>query len=160
MTGEGWGQGDGPCLGPEVRGQRLQQTPDLLLAQLYFVIQLPLLDEECGLHFHEVLVVLELLGGQVIGQDVQHHALPPVQVLLELPGILMLASQNLPLLIQRTLRGKPTGKSAIRQGSRLLPLTGPQTIALLNGAKEGCTYVCKSLLIILMLNTVVGKWLW
>lgn len=104
MTGEGWGQGDGPCLGPEVRGQRLQQTPDLLLAQLYFVIQLPLLDEECGLHFHEVLVVLELLGGQVIGQDVQHHALPPVQVLLELPGILMLASQNLPLLIQRTLR--------------------------------------------------------
>lgn len=102
MAGEGWREGDGPCLGPEVRGKRLQQAPDLLLAQLYLVIQLPLLNEECGLHLHEVLVVLQLLGGQVVGQDIQHHALPPVQVLLELPCVLVLASQNLPFLVQRT----------------------------------------------------------
>lgn len=105
MAGESRGQGDGPCLGPEVRGKRLQQTLDLLLAQFYLVIQLPLLDKECGLHFHKMLVVLELLRGQVIGQDGQHHALPPVQVLLELPRILMLPSQELPLLVQRTLPG-------------------------------------------------------
>lgn len=105
MAGEGWREGDGPCLGPEVRGKRLQQAPDLLLAQLYLVIQLPLLNEECGLHLHEVLVVLQLLGGQVVGQDIQHHALPPVQVLLELPCVLVLASQNLPFLVQRTLPG-------------------------------------------------------
>lgn len=106
MAGERWGQGDGPRFGPEVRGKGLQQTLDLLLTQLYFVIQLPLLDEERGLHLHEVLVVLELLSRQVIGQDVQHHTLPSVQVLLELPCILVLPGQNLPLLVQRTLSGE------------------------------------------------------
>lgn len=53
-----------------------------------------------------MLVILELLLWKVIGQDVQHHAFPPVQVLLELPGILMLPSQDLPLLVQRALPGR------------------------------------------------------
>lgn len=53
-----------------------------------------------------MLVILELLLRKVIGQDVQHHAFPSVQVLLELPGILVLPRQDLPLLIQRALSGR------------------------------------------------------
>ena len=100
IAGKAWGQSQGPRLGHEVRGEALQQAPDLLLAQLDLVVQLPLLDEECRLHFHEVPVILELLLGEVIGQDVQHHTLPPIHVLLELPGVLVLSRQDLPLLIE------------------------------------------------------------
>lgn len=106
VAGEVWGQCQGPRLGNKIRGKTLQQTLDLLLAQLDLVVQLPLLDEEGGLHLHKVLVVLELLLREVIGQDVQHHALPSIQVLLELPGVLVLASQDLPLLVERALPGR------------------------------------------------------
>lgn len=122
---EVWGQSQGPRLGDEIRGETLQQTLDLLLAQLDLVVQLALLDEERRLHFHEMLVVLELLLGEVVGQDVQHHTLPAVQVLLELPGILVLSGQDLPLLTQRALPGRSKWVSRGRGGGGKLSAETP-----------------------------------
>lgn len=84
-----------------------------------------------------MLVILELLLRKVIGQDVQHQAFPAVQVLLELPGILMLPRQDLLLLLKRALPGEG-GKREDEQSARgrkdrvqlaaKTPITGLQDI--------------------------------
>ena len=72
----------------------VQQAFQLLLTQVCFIFQLALLDDEHQLHLDEVLLVHQTFGAQVTGQDVKDDALPVVQVLLKLPGILMLLYQD------------------------------------------------------------------
>lgn len=91
---------------PLLRRQALCQALELLLAQLDFVVQLPLLDDERRLHLDEVAVVFQVLGVQVSLHDGKHQPLSAVQVLLQLLGVVMLPHQQLPLLGQRSLEGE------------------------------------------------------
>lgn len=73
------------------------------------VLQLTLLDDEGRLHLHEVLVVRQAVVAQVAGQDVEHEALPAVQVLLQLLGVLVLLDEDALLLEQRLLGAERQG---------------------------------------------------
>lgn len=89
---------------PLLQRQTVHQALELLLAQLDLVLQLALLDDEGRLHLHEVAVVVQALGVQVGLHDARHQPLAPVQVLLQLLGILVLAHQQLALLRQGPLK--------------------------------------------------------
>lgn len=91
---------------PLLYGQAVHQTLQLLLAQLDFILELALLDNERRLHLHKVLVVREAVLLQVARQDLVNHTLSAVQVLLQLLCVLVLSDQQLPLLNQRTLMKK------------------------------------------------------
>lgn len=91
---------------PLLYGQAVHQTLQLLLAQLDFILELALLDNERRLHLHKVLVVREAVLLQVARQDLANHTLSAVQVLLQLLCVLVLSDQQLPLLNQRTLMKK------------------------------------------------------
>lgn len=52
----------------------------------------------------EAAVVLELRFSQVAGQDAVDHALPPVQVLLQLPGIFSLSEELGAFVMEGVLR--------------------------------------------------------
>ena len=67
---------------------------------MYLVFQLALLDDEGGLHLHEVLAVGQALLAEVAGQDVEHDPLPAVQVLLQFLGVLVLLDED-PLLLEQ-----------------------------------------------------------
>lgn len=94
-------------------GQTVQQALELLFAQLDFVLQLALLDDERRLHLDKVLVVGHAVLGQVAGQDVVDGPLAPVQVVLQLLGVLVLPYQQLALLRQRALEGGKKKKKSI-----------------------------------------------
>lgn len=89
---------------PLLHRQTVHQALELLVAQLDFVLQLALFDDERRLHLDKVLVVRQRVLGQVAAQDVVDEALAAVQVLLELLGVLVLSDQQLPLLHQRALQ--------------------------------------------------------
>lgn len=91
----------------------VQQALQLLLTQVDFVVQLPLLDDEGGLHLHEVLVVRQALLAEVAGQDVEDDALAAVQVLFQLLGVLVLLDQD-PLLLEQGLLERHTEASPVR----------------------------------------------
>lgn len=67
---------------------------------------MPLANQKGGFGADEVAVVLELRFGEVAGQDAVDHALPPVQVLLQLPGVFGLTEEQRALVMEAVLRGR------------------------------------------------------
>lgn len=99
--GKGGGAvGLGVALGLEVFAQPVQ----LLLPLSDELVQVPLADHKRRLHVDEAPVLVQLRPGQVPGQDVQDQALPSVQVLLQLPGVLVLTAKLPPPLLQGLLK--------------------------------------------------------
>lgn len=79
--------------------ERLQ----LLLSQPLLLLQVLLPDEQRGLRLHEAPVVLQLLGGQLSRQEGGDEVLSPVQVILQIFGILPLFAQQTMATVQRLL---------------------------------------------------------
>lgn len=92
--------------------QAVPQAPQLLLAQLHLVLQLPLLDSQRRCHAHKMLIVLQLLAGQAARHAGEDQALPLGHVLLQLLGVLQLRRQ-LPLLLHEgQLEGEPKRRAS------------------------------------------------
>lgn len=70
----------------------------------YEVIEVPLADQEGGFGADKVAVVLELWSSEVAGQDGVDDTLPPVQVLLQLPGILSLTEELRAFVMEGVLK--------------------------------------------------------
>lgn len=79
--------------------ERLQ----LLLSQPLLLLQVLLPDEQRGLRLHEAPVVLQLLGGQLARQEGGDEVLSPVQVILQIFGVLPLFAQQTMATVQRLL---------------------------------------------------------
>lgn len=99
---------------PLLQWQTVHQALELLLAQLDLVLQLALLDDEGRLHLHKVAVVVQALSVQVGLHDARHQPLAPVQVLLQLFGVLVLPHQQLALLRQGPLKKKKKKKDMMK----------------------------------------------
>lgn len=97
--------------------QALGQSRQLLLSLPYEVVDVPLANQKGGLGADEAAVVLELRFGEVAGQDGVDHPLPPVQVLLQLPGVFSLTEEQRALVMEGVLNGDETTKylSALTQ---------------------------------------------
>ncbi len=80
-------------------GKRLQ----LLLSQPLLLLQVLLPDEQRGLGLDEAPVVLQLLGGQLARQEGGDQVLSPVQVILQIFGVLPLFAQQTVATVQRLL---------------------------------------------------------
>lgn len=80
-------------------GERLQ----LLLSEPLLLLQVLLTYEQRGLGLDEAPVVLQLLGRQLTGQEGGDHVLSPVQVILQIFGILPLFAQQTVAAVQRLL---------------------------------------------------------
>lgn len=83
--------------------QAAAQGLQLLLSQPLLLLQVLLPDEQRGLGLHEAPVVLQLLGRQLAGQEGGDHVLPPVQVDLQIFGVLSLFAQQTVATVQRLL---------------------------------------------------------
>lgn len=88
----------------QLRRQALSQPRQLLLPLSYEVVQVPSANQEGGFGADEVTVVLELRFGEVAGQDAVDHPLPPVQVLLQLPGIFGLTEEQGAFVMEGNLK--------------------------------------------------------
>lgn len=97
-----------PPLGVQVpsQTQAAAQGLQLLLSQPLLLLQVLLPDEQRGLGLHEAPVVLQLLGRQLAGQEGGDHVLSPVQVVLQIFGILSLFAQQTVATVQRLLMGE------------------------------------------------------
>lgn len=80
-------------------GERFQ----LLLSEPLLLLQVLLTYEQRGLGLDEALVVLQLLGRQLTGQEGGDHVLSPVQIILQIFGILPLFAQQTVAAVQRLL---------------------------------------------------------
>lgn len=83
----------------QAAGERLQ----LLLSQPLLLLQVLLPYEQRGLGLDEAPVVLQLLGRQLTGQEGGDHVLSPVQVILQIFGVLPLFAQQTVAAVQRLL---------------------------------------------------------
>lgn len=63
-----------------------------------------LANQKGGFGADEAAVVLELRFGEVAGQDDVDHTLPPVQVLLQLPGVVSLTEEQRALVKEGVLK--------------------------------------------------------
>lgn len=86
--------------------QAAAQGLQLLLPQPLLLLQVLLPDEQRGLGLHEAPVVLQLLDRQLARQEGGDHALSPVQVVLQIFGILSLFAQQPVATVQRFLTGE------------------------------------------------------
>lgn len=77
-----------------------------LLSQPLLLLQVLLLYEQRGLGLDEAPVVLQLLGRQLTGQEGGDHVLSPVQVILQIFGVLPLFAQQTVAAVQRLLRAE------------------------------------------------------
>ena len=84
--------------------QALSQLRQLLLPLPYEVIEVPLVNHQGGFGADEPAEVLELWFYEVAGEDVVDHTLPPVQVLLQLPGIFGLTEELRAFVMEGVLR--------------------------------------------------------
>ena len=82
----------------------LPERPELLLAELDLVCDLPGVHDELGLHLDEVLVVGELLGAEVAVQEAGDGGRPAVDALLQRLGLVQLRRQLRPLRLQEFLK--------------------------------------------------------
>lgn len=64
-----------------------------------------LANQKGGFGADEAAVVLELRFSEVAGQDGLDHALPPVQVLLQLPSIISLTEEQRAFVLEGVLKG-------------------------------------------------------
>lgn len=76
----------------------------LLLPLPYEVVEVALANQKGGFGADEAAVVLELWFGEVAGQDGVDHTLPPVQVLLQLLGIVSLTEEQRALVKEGVLK--------------------------------------------------------
>lgn len=116
----------------EAVGKRLQ----LLLSQPLLLLQVLLPDEQRGLSLHEAPVVLQLLGGQLTRQEGGDHVLSPVQVILQIFGVLPLFAQQTVAIVQRLLRKEKEGEEDILY---LLQITDVSSLSYMIKLR---TYVC------------------
>lgn len=84
--------------------QALGQSRQLLLPLTYAVVKAPLANQKRGFGADEATVVLKLRFGEVAGQDGVDHALPPVQVLLQLPGVFSLTEEQRAFVMEGILK--------------------------------------------------------
>lgn len=75
----------------------------LLLSQPLLLLQVLLPDKQWGLGLDKALVVLQLFGGQLTRQEGRDKVLSPVQVILQIFGILPLFAQQTVATVQRLL---------------------------------------------------------
>lgn len=76
----------------------------LLLPLPYEVVEVALANQKGGFGADEAAVVLELWFGEVARQDGVDHTLPPVQVLLQLLGIVSLTEEQRALVKEGVLK--------------------------------------------------------
>jgi len=77
----------------QVGGKGLLDDHQMLLPLPDEVVQVALANEQSGLGGDEAAVEQELARGHVTGEEAVDHVLAPLQVLLQLPGILPLGQQ-------------------------------------------------------------------
>lgn len=88
----------------QICGQALVQMRQLLLPEAYEFIQVPQADQEGRFGADKAAVVLQLSFGEVAGKNGVDHSLPPVQVLLQFPGIFSLTEEQRALVMKRLLK--------------------------------------------------------
>lgn len=91
---------------PSSQIQAVGEGLQLLLSQPMLLLQVLLLYEQRGLGLDEAPVVLQLLGRQLTGQEGGDHVLSPVQVILQVFGVLPLFAQQTVAAVQRLLRAE------------------------------------------------------
>lgn len=91
---------------PSSQVQAVGEGIQLLLSQPMFLLQVLLPYEQRGLGLDEAPVVLQLLGRQLTGQEGGDHVLSPVQVILQVFGVLPLLAQQTMAAVQRLLRAE------------------------------------------------------
>lgn len=96
-------RGSDQCSVLPSQAQAVGQGLQLLLSQPLLLLQVFLPDEQRGLGPDEVPVVLQLLGGHLAGQEGGDHALSPVQVILQIFGVLPLFAQQTVAAVQGLL---------------------------------------------------------
>lgn len=99
-----WCHGGGPDGVGGAWRQALGESRQLLLPLPDEVIELALANQERGFGADEAAVVVELCFGEVAGQDGGDSALPPVQVLLQLPRVFGLTKEQRTLVMKGVLR--------------------------------------------------------
>lgn len=82
------------------------QCLQLLLGQPLLLLQLLVPDEQVGCGLQEAVVEQQLLVAELLLQEGRHHLLPPLQVLLQLVGILPLLAEQTMAAIQGALQRK------------------------------------------------------
>lgn len=100
--GQGWGRGrtrEETVCGPGA----LIQMRQLLLPEAHELVQVPQADQEGGFGADIAPVVLQLGFGEVAGKNGVDHPLPPVQVLLQFPGIFSLTEEQRALVMKGVL---------------------------------------------------------
>ncbi len=83
---------------------------ELLLSQPLLLLQVLLSDEQRGFCLDEAAVVLQLLGGQLTRQEGGDQVLSPVQIILQIFGVLPLFAQQAVATVQRLLRAETEGQ--------------------------------------------------
>lgn len=86
--------------------QAVGQPRQLLLPLADEIVQVSLADEEGGFGANKAAVVLQLGLREVAGEDPVDHALPPLQVLLQLLSVVRLAKDHRALVKEGVLDGK------------------------------------------------------
>lgn len=90
--------------------QAVGEGLQLLLSQPLLLLHVLLPNEQRGLGLDEAPVVLQLLGGQLTWQEGGDQVLSPVQVILQIFGILPLFAQQAVATVQRLLSAETEGK--------------------------------------------------
>lgn len=86
----------------QAAGEGLQ----LLLSQSLLLFKVLLPDEQRRLRLDEAPVVLQLLGGQLTRKKGGNQVLSPVQVILQIFGVLPLFAEQTVATVQRLLRAE------------------------------------------------------
>lgn len=86
--------------------QAVCQPAQVLLPVPDEIVEVPLADEEGGFGANEAAVVLQLGLREVAGEDGVDHALPPLQVLLQLLSVVGLAKDHRALVKEGVLEGR------------------------------------------------------
>lgn len=85
----------------------------LLLSQPLLLLQVLLTDEQRGLGLDEAPVVLQLLGRQLTRQEGRDQVLSPVQVILQIFGVLPLFAQQTVATVQGLLSAETETETEI-----------------------------------------------